>query len=245
MTVPDLLILGVNPHAVEMAGIVDRINRVENTWNLRAFVSPYGDRAGEELLGFPVLDMKHAAEQYPEALVIPEYDWPYKSEIPGDRLATLIDPTAFVSQTAHIGRGCVIYPNCYIGSYARIGDLLFCLSGSVINHNDVIEDRVTLTSSATLAGDVHIESDCYLGQSCSVREMLRIGKGSMIGMGCVVLHDVSPNSVMVGNPARKLRVRQLDFPGVSYLRAAKQVASKGIRAMCLMTRSLNARLLNK
>jgi acetyltransferase-like isoleucine patch superfamily enzyme len=59
-----------------------------------------------------------------------------------------------------------------------------------------------------LAGEIHVEADCYLGQSCTVRQKLRIGRGSMVGMGAVVIADVEPNSVMVGNPARKLRERR-------------------------------------
>jgi acetyltransferase-like isoleucine patch superfamily enzyme len=36
---------------------------------------------------------------------------------------------------------------------------------------------------------------------------LRIGRDSLIGMGSVVVSNVPPNSVMVGNPAHKLRDR--------------------------------------
>jgi acetyltransferase EpsM len=237
---PDLLILGINPHAVEMGEIVARINREEQTWNLLGFVSASGHKVGEELIGFPVLGLEDAMEYYPTAFVVPEYDWPQKSEIPRQRLASLIDPSAFVSKTAHIGLGCVIYPNCYVGAFAHIGDFLFCLSGSVINHNDIIEDRVTLTSGAIIAGDVHVEADCYLGQSCTLREMLRIGRGSLIGMGCVVLHNVAPNSVMVGNPARRLRIREPRFLGERILRAAKQTARKGVQAMRRTSQTMQA-----
>jgi carbonic anhydrase/acetyltransferase-like protein (isoleucine patch superfamily) len=239
LAVPDLLILGTYPHAVEMADIVERINQVKQTWNLIGFVSAYGDRVGETICGIPVL-ARDALEQHPAALVIPEYDWPFKSDIPRERLTSLIDPSVFVAQTAQIGLGCVIYPNCYIGAHAKIGDLLFCLSGSVINHNDIIEDRVTLTSHVTLAGDVHVEAGCYLGQSCTVRELLKIGRGSLIGMGAVVLHNVAPNSVMVGNPARKLGSREINFPGKNALRAARQVARKGVRALRRTSLALKA-----
>ena len=239
---PDLLILGIYPHAVEMADIVARINRVETTWNLVGFVSAFGEKVGEEILGLPVFDYQEALRTYPDALLIPEYDWPDRAGIPRDRLATLIDPSTFVSRTAQIGVGCIVYPSCYIGAHAKIGDLLFCLSGTVINHNDIIEDRVTLTSGVTLAGDVHLEADCYLGQSCSVRELLRIGRGSLIGMGAVVLKDVAPNSVMVGNPARRLRSRQLNFPGVHLLRAARQITRKAVHTVRRKSLALKASL---
>jgi acetyltransferase-like isoleucine patch superfamily enzyme len=86
-----------------------------------------------------------------------------------------------------------------------IGELLFCLSGCALNHDDVIEDHVALATGVTLAGEVHVETGCYLGQSCTIRQQLRIGHDSLIGMGAVVIADVPPESVMVGNPARRLR----------------------------------------
>ena len=47
------------------------------------------------------------------------------------------------------------------------------------------------------------------GTGCTVRQYLRIGKDSFIGMGAVVVRDVPPNAVMAGNPARKLKDRRI------------------------------------
>jgi sugar O-acyltransferase (sialic acid O-acetyltransferase NeuD family) len=203
----DLIILGAGVHAAEMAEIVARVNAAEATWNLLGFLSPKAERIGEMLNGYPILGSVDALTRYPEALFVPDNEFPRDLLPPRDRLVSLIDPSAFVSRTASIGAGSVIYPHCFIGLNARLGDLVFALSGCAINHDVVIGDHVVFASGVTLAGHVTVEDDCYLGQACAVRERLTIGRGSMIGMGSVVVDDVPPNSIMVGNPARRLRNR--------------------------------------
>jgi sugar O-acyltransferase (sialic acid O-acetyltransferase NeuD family) len=203
----DLLILGTGVHGAEMAEIVERINRAEPTWNLLGFLSPDETRVGQMLNGYPVLGTPDALHDFPDASLVPDNEWPRSLIPPRERLVSLLDPGAFVSRSAEIGRGCVLYPNCFVGLNARLGDLVFCLSGCIFNHDIVCEDRVVAASGVTLAGSVQVEADVYLGQSCTVRQGARIGRGSLIGMGSVVLRDVLPNSVIVGNPGRKLRDR--------------------------------------
>jgi sugar O-acyltransferase (sialic acid O-acetyltransferase NeuD family) len=241
----DLVILGIGPHAMEIADIVTRINQVQETWNLLGFVSTMDDKVGEERRGLPVLGSNRIWEDYPTVLAIPEYEWPLKAQIPRHHLTTLIDPSSFVSTSAQIGLGCIIYPHCFIGTDARIGDFLYCLAGSVINHEDVIEDRVVITSSVSVAGNVHIEADCYLGQSCTIREMTRIGRGSLIGMGSVVLADVAPNSVMVGNPARKLGSRRYPLADIRVLKTAKWIVRRGAAATRRKGRHATARVFRR
>jgi sugar O-acyltransferase (sialic acid O-acetyltransferase NeuD family) len=205
----DLLILGDGVHGAEMAEIVERINRATPTWNLLGFLSAKAPPAGGVYRnGYPVLGSREAIDTFPNAALIPDNEWPRSLPLPHDRLVSLIDPSAFVSRTTRIGVGCVFYPHCFLGLNAQIGDHVFCLSGSIINHDDVLEDRVVLASGVTLAGSVYVEEGCYLGQSCTVRQQLRIGRGSTIGMGAVILRDVPPNSVIVGNPGRLLRSKE-------------------------------------
>jgi sugar O-acyltransferase (sialic acid O-acetyltransferase NeuD family) len=203
----DLLIVGVGAHAAEMAEIVERVNGAHPTWRLLGFIASEEKDAGERLNGYPVLGAVDRLPEYPDAYLVRAHGWPQSLPLPPDRLVSLIDPTAFVSRTAKIGLGCVLYPHCFVGLDAQIGEHVFCLSGSVINHHAVLEDRVVVATRVSLAGSVHVEADCYLGQACTVREHLRIGRGSLIGMGAVVVKNVPPNSVIVGNPGRRLRDR--------------------------------------
>lgn len=49
---------------------------------------------------------------------------------------------------------------------------------------------------------VVIEDDVFVGMSAIILKGVRIGAGSTIGAGSVVVKDVPPNSIVAGNPAK-------------------------------------------
>ena len=202
----ELVILGDGPHAREMADIVAQVNRVAATWNLIGFLAPEerSERGQDVIDGHPVLGDYRDITRFPNALFVAEFGSRPPS-LTREKLATLVAPSAFVATSARIGFGCVVYPHCFIGSNAVLNDHVFALSGCIINHDDHLEDHVALASGVLLAGSVHVEANTYLGQGCMVRQNLRIGHDSVIGMGSVVVKDVPPNSVILGNPGRILR----------------------------------------
>jgi sugar O-acyltransferase (sialic acid O-acetyltransferase NeuD family) len=198
-----------------MAEIVAQINARTPTWDLMGFMVPesQAEATGERLsCGYEILGSYAELVRYPDADVALEYGCG-APDLARDRIVSLIAPTAFVAPSASMGVGCVIYPGCFVGHNVVLGDRVFALSGAIINHDDRLGDDVTVCSNVSLAGFVHVEAGSYLGQACTVRQYVRIGRGSLIGMGAVVLKDVAPNSVMVGNPARRLRDRECETQG--------------------------------
>lgn len=184
----DLWILGDGVHGREMADIVARVNAVRPTWNLLGRVAPAEDW-----------------DTVPDALVIPDNEWPDTLPIPSGRLATLVDPSVFVASGARIGPGCVVYPHGFVGADAVLGERVFCLAGCAVNHDCVVEARAVLATGVLLAGGVRVGERAYLGQGCTVRQNLVLGAGCLIGTGAVIVRDVAPGAVMVGNPGRALR----------------------------------------
>jgi len=205
----DLIILGTGVHAAEMADIVGRINNVEPRWRLRGFIRRATDPGVDCWAGLPVLGNVDALPDYPDCHVAHECFFDDRIDVPPERWAALVDPSSFVASSAVVGPGSVVYPHGFIGAGATLTQRAFILSGCAINHDCVLEDRTIVCSGVTLAGHVHVERDCYLGQRCTVRQNVRIGAGSTLGMGSVVLDDVPPEVVMVGNPARKLRDKRV------------------------------------
>jgi hypothetical protein len=151
-TLRDLLIVGVGPHAAEITEIVARVNAHHPMWNLLGFLSHHGEHVGESPNGLPIRGSAQALADYPHAFLVPKHEWPDEPALPRERLISLLGPSAFIAPSAEIGAGVVIYPNCFVGANVRIADRVFCLSASVINHDDVIGERAVIASGVTLAG---------------------------------------------------------------------------------------------
>lgn len=49
-----------------------------------------------------------------------------------------------------------------------------------------------------------VEDNVWIGARASIGPGVTVGKGSIVGPGSVVVQDVPPNSVVMGNPARKV-----------------------------------------
>lgn len=58
---------------------------------------------------------------------------------------------------------------------------------------------------------VIIHDDVWIGSNCVILPGIEIGEGSVIGAGSVVTRHVEPYSIVVGNPARKIKTRLIDL----------------------------------
>jgi serine O-acetyltransferase len=99
---------------------------------------------------------------------------------------------------------------------AAVGDGLFIDHGSgvVIGETAEIGDNVTMYQGVTLGGTGFqrgkrhptVEDNVTIGSGAKLLGPITIGHGSKIGANAVVIHDVPPNSTVVGNPGHPVRV---------------------------------------
>jgi chloramphenicol O-acetyltransferase type B len=50
-----------------------------------------------------------------------------------------------------------------------------------------------------------IEDNVWIGRNAIIFPGVRIGEGSVVAMGTVVMNSIPPNTVVAGNPARQIR----------------------------------------
>jgi serine O-acetyltransferase len=99
---------------------------------------------------------------------------------------------------------------------ARVGRDFFIDHGSgvVIGETAEIGDRVTLYQGVTLGGTGFargkrhptVEDDVTVGSGAKLLGPIRVGHNAKVGANTVVIHDVPPNSTVVGNPGHPVRV---------------------------------------
>lgn len=122
-----------------------------------------------------------------------------------ERFLRLVHPSAVTALSAHIGYGTVIEPLSVISSFARLHDFVWVKRGATVGHHTVIESYTNINPGVTIASGCSIGSECLIGVGATISDRVTIGPRSIVGAGSVVLKDVPPGKIVVGNPARILR----------------------------------------
>src|SRR5688572_9225463 len=123
-----------------------------------------------------------------------------------------IHPAAKIGRDFFIDHGAGVV----IGETAEIGERVTIYQGVTLGgtgfargkRHPTVEDNVTIGSGAKLLGPIHV------------------GHGAKIGANSVVIHDVPPNSTVVGNPGHPVRVegRRPEGPDADWVHLPDPIA---------------------
>jgi serine O-acetyltransferase len=119
---------------------------------------------------------------------------------------------------------------------ATIGEGFFIDHGMgvVIGQTAEIGDDVTLYQGVTLGGTGFatgkrhptVQDNVTIGSGAKLLGPITVGHGSKIGAGSVVIHDVPPNSTVVGNPGHPVRIegRRPEGPDADWVHLPDPIA---------------------
>ena len=123
-----------------------------------------------------------------------------------------IHPAATIGQGFFIDHGMGVV----IGQTAEIGDDVTLYQG------------VTLGGTGFATGKRHptVQDNVTIGSGAKLLGPITVGHGSKIGAGSVVIHDVPPNSTVVGNPGHPVRIegRRPEGPDADWVHLPDPIA---------------------
>jgi acetyltransferase EpsM len=127
-------------------------------------------------------------------------------KIPQEKFINLIHPTAIVPKGyCKIGNGILFAPLSQLSPDTKVSDNCILLPNSFLGHNSYMDEYSSIATNSVVGAHVHIGKGVHIGSNATIREKIRIGDYSFVGMGSVVIEDVPDYAVVVGNPAKVLR----------------------------------------
>ena len=126
------------------------------------------------------------------------------SHSPNLKFYTAIHPSAQIGLDVEIQEGTVVMANVCINSSAKIGKHCIINTGSIIEHDNTIEDCVHISPNAALGGTVKIGENTHVGIGSIVKNNITICQNCIIGAGAVVVKDILEEGTYVGVPAKRM-----------------------------------------
>lgn len=208
----DLIIVGASGFGREVLQWVKHCNKVDNTWNVKGFIDDNLEALDGYLCDYKVIDtIKNYTiqenDQFAIAIALPKVK---KSVVEilkskGANFATIIHPTAIISDFCEIGEGVIITANAKISPNVKVGNFVTLL-GSGLGHDAVVENFCTITGNCSINGYVTIGEGAFIGSNSCIAPGKKVGAWSLVAMGSMVIMNVKAETKVMGNPARKINI---------------------------------------
>lgn len=208
----DLYIIGAGGFGREVAWLVERINEVTPTWNIKGFIDDNESLWGTKEDAYDVVGgceyLKTLGDVYAvcavgsarvRKIIIDKFK---DSKV---KFATVIDPSVIISKRVEIGEGTIICAGTIITVDIKIGNHVIINLDCTIGHDDVVEDFVTIYPSVNVSGNVVIGECSELGTGMQIIQGKNVAPNTIIGAGAVVVKNCLESGTYVGSPAKKIK----------------------------------------
>lgn len=208
----DLYIIGAGGFGREVAWIVERINSIKPTWNLKGFIDDnetlWGSTEGEYHV-FGGCEYLSALEDVYAVCAVGSSNVRKKIieklKDTSVKFATLVDPSVLYSNSVKIGEGAIVCAGTIITVDVNIGDHVIVNLDCTIGHDAVIDDFVTIYPSVNVSENVLIGECSELGTGTQIIQGKKVISNTIIGAGAIVVKDCLESGTYVGSPAKKIK----------------------------------------
>jgi len=134
----------------------------------------------------------------------------------GDRVRT--GHNVLIREGSTVGDDSLVGSSSKLDGTVKVGKAVIIQSNAYLPHLTVIEDGVFIAPNVCVTNDLYplskrlvgvtVEKNALICANSTLLAGIRVGRGAVIGAGSVATKDVTPETVVVGNPARFLMTRK-------------------------------------
>lgn len=211
-----LLIVGGHGSGEVAMYVFQDYNTVNNEWIIEGFLSDV-KHPGEQLGKYKIIGTTEEVVDYVNKGYYIHYALHFHAKkkyervnkfknlnIPLEANASVVHPQAYINPTTKIGYGVSISPFAYTSISTEVGNFVHIYPHATLSHGSAVKDFCTIAVHAVVGSRDILEDGVHAGVNSSIREDLKIGRYSIIGMGASVIKDVEDFSIVAGNPAKKI-----------------------------------------
>ena len=210
----NIIIIGAGGVGREVSLIIEKINKLKATWNLIGFIDDNINSWNRIINGYQIIGGMDLLETLPldTYVVIAIANYNVKKKIVNKinnkfKFATIIDQKVYIHDYMTIGEGTIIYEGAIITANIQVGNHVIISPKCGIGHDSIIKDYVSLLWNVNVSGNDVIEEGVMMGSGSTIIQGKKIGKGSIIGAGAVVIDDIDSFTTAVGVPAKVVKER--------------------------------------
>jgi sugar O-acyltransferase (sialic acid O-acetyltransferase NeuD family) len=210
----DIVIVGHGGLAKEVSFLIEEINRVQPTWNLRGYISAQRNDIGARSGKYTVVEtdewLSRTQENVGVAVAIgrPQTLRTLHARLKQNKnleFPNLIHPRTFGDwEQIKRGDGNIIMGGASFTTQITLGSLNIFNPGCNIAHDCVLGNYNLINPSASLSGEVVLGDEIMVGTGARILQRLRVCSRAVIGAGAVVTRSIEEPGTYIGVPARKM-----------------------------------------
>lgn len=213
ISVQPIVVIGAGGHGREVLDVIEQINEQRATYEIVGVLDDGAPDLGLlAAYGVPFLGAVHTISslppltQYVIGIGSPAARHAIDTRVTavGRKAATLRHPQTSVGRAVDIAPGCILFPGVHVTNHVTLGRHVHLSRNSTVAHDCRVGGYTFVAPGAVASGSVTLGEGVYIGTGAVLNPGVSIGANATVGSGAAVIHDVAPDTTVVGVPARAL-----------------------------------------
>ncbi|MFT3747373.1 MAG: acetyltransferase [Agriterribacter sp.] len=122
---------------------------------------------------------------------------------PDTKYTSIIHPSVIIYKWVDIDEGCIIMAGSIISCNVKMGKHIHLNAATTIGHDCILGDYFTTAPAVNISGSCLIGECVYFGTNAAVKQGITVRDNVTIGMGGIVVKNITEEGVYTGVPATK------------------------------------------